>query len=332
MRSQEQAQPLTTTPGAGWWHTAQVLGLVVTMILIAGFFVRPDPALNTLWNILIPLVPASLLVSPGLWRNVCPLATLNMIANGAVTKRSLIRGAAPAAGAAGMLLLIVLVPARRFLFNTNGIALAIVVIAVAVAALVLGTLFDMKAGFCNAVCPVLPVERLYGHHPMMNLPNVRCPTCTLCTATGCIDLGPVKSVAQTLGPARRSHAWLGRAFGVFAAAFPGFVIGYYTTQDGPLSQAGAVYIHVLFWMIGSYVVVSLVIRALKLSSGLSLTLLAATAAALYYWYAGPLVAEGVRITAATWPIRIGAWLVVAWWLWRAVGRMQNGRVEDTAPA
>ena len=46
-----------------------------------------------------------------------------------------------------MALLVVLVPARRFLFNEHGIPLALVVIAVAVAALALGTVFDFKAVF-----------------------------------------------------------------------------------------------------------------------------------------------------------------------------------------
>ena len=55
-----------------------------------------------------------------------------------------------------------LVPARRFLCNEHGIALAVVVISVAVAALAFGAVFDFKAGFCNAICPGLPVEKLYG--------------------------------------------------------------------------------------------------------------------------------------------------------------------------
>ena len=38
-----------------FWTTAQLLGLVITVVFIIGFFARPDTALNTLWNAAIPL-------------------------------------------------------------------------------------------------------------------------------------------------------------------------------------------------------------------------------------------------------------------------------------
>ena len=64
-----------------FWATAQFLGLVTTVLFIIGFFVRPHTALNTLWNAAIPLLPATFLINPILWRNSCPLATLNMLPN-----------------------------------------------------------------------------------------------------------------------------------------------------------------------------------------------------------------------------------------------------------
>ncbi len=64
------------------WQVAQIVALVATVAVIAGLFLRPDTTLVILWSIIIPLVPASLLVTPKLWRNVCPLATLNMLTAG----------------------------------------------------------------------------------------------------------------------------------------------------------------------------------------------------------------------------------------------------------
>jgi hypothetical protein len=49
------------------------------MVLLVGLVVESATTLSLLWNLVIPLVPASLLVAPQLWRNVCPLATLNMV-------------------------------------------------------------------------------------------------------------------------------------------------------------------------------------------------------------------------------------------------------------
>ena len=81
----------------------------------------------------------------------------------------------------------VLVTLRHLIFNvdvvegydTSGPIMGAVVALVAVGALVLGLLYDAKAGFCNAMCPVLPVERLYCQSPLIDVPNPRCVPCTI---------------------------------------------------------------------------------------------------------------------------------------------------------
>ncbi len=290
-------------------------------MLIAGLVTTGDLALTVLWNVVIPLVPASLLISPAIWRNVCPLATVNMLSNGPNRGRPLGPALLPAAGMVGILLLGVMVPARRFLFNTDATVLAVTITAIAALALALGAFFDAKAGFCNAICPVLPVERLYGQHPLIELGNVRCHPCTLCTGKGCIDLMPTKSIAQTLGKTRRTHSWLMTNLGVFAAAFPGFVVGYYTTQDVPLASAGAVYAHVAEWALGSYLATASVVRVFDVSAARMMPILGATAAGLYYWFAAAVVAEALGLGAATMSaMRIVALGIVGWWVWRAMGQ------------
>lgn len=273
------------------WTVAQVVAFAATLVLLLGMLRTPDTALGVLWNVLIPLVPASLLISPQLWRNVCPLATANMATNGLVGNRIPSEKAMRVAASGGMVLLLVLVPARRFVFNTNGPALALTVVAVVVAALVLGAVFDAKAGFCNAVCPVLPVERLYGQRPLLQLGNPRCPRCTLCSVKGCIDLSPQKAVQAALGRKGRSHGWLITPFGAFAAGFPGFVLGYFRAVDGPLSSAGAVYLEVFAWMAASYILTVLIVRLFGVGSDRMMPALAAAAAALYYWFAAPSLAD-----------------------------------------
>ena len=300
-----------------WW-IAQWSGVILTLLLLVGLVIRPAESLNILWNLLIPLVPASLLVTPSLWRNVCPLATLNVASNGLVAAHRVQNGWLPRAGLIGMLLLAVLVPARRFLFNTDGTLLAITIASVAALALALGAVFDEKAGFCNSICPVLPVERLYGQSPLIELSNPRCDTCTLCTAKGCIDLSPPQSISVALGPRRFSSKWLLTSYGVFAAAFPGFVLGYFTLVDGPLSSAAAVYLHVALWSAGSYIATASVTLLLRLKPALVMVLLGAAAAGLYYWYAAASIVAAFALPVMAIPaLRVVTLGLVVLWTVRA---------------
>lgn len=310
------AEPLSRR-AALVWRAAQFVALAATIGVVAGLFLAPDPTLTALWNVIIPLVPASLLVSPALWRNVCPLATLNTAANGVLHRRPLRGRWVRAVGMAGIAMFLVLVPARRFLFNHDGAALAITIVVVALVALALGTVFDLKSGFCNALCPVLPVERLYGQRPLLELGNPRCRRCTLCTQIGCLDLSPSKALRQIVGPARRGTGWVFTGFGAFAAAFPGFVVGYYTVQDGPLGTAAAVYLHVVLWMALSYGATAGLVGAFGFTARVVLPFLAATAAGLYYWFASPLVAEALGLgEVGAVVLRAAAFALVAVWLGR----------------
>ena len=323
MASCLQPTPASPTSRAAW-GAARLTVLAATVILVAALVVWPEVALRVLWNVLIPLLPASFLITPALWRGVCPLATLNMLSNGLAGREKLPPRLVSAAGLLGIVLLVVLVPARRFLFNENGMALAATISVVAATAFALGAWFDAKAGFCNSICPVLPVERLYGQHPLVKLDNSRCPQCTLCIPNGCLDLGPTKSLMAALGTAHRPHGWLTSVYGVFAAAFPGFVVGYYTTPNTSLDAAGTVYLQVAAWAVGSYVGTTLVVRALNVKAALALAILAAVAVALYYWFAAPLIASALEMadTGAV-VIRSAALALVILWLWHALPRAHS---------
>ena len=139
-------QAISSPTSTALWKTAQAIGALATAVLLVGLVAQPEVGLFILWNVLIPLVPISLLLSPLIWRNVCPLATINMGLNRKAVTRKLTQKAAAKTGIVAVSLLVLLVPARRFLFNTDGMALAIVIVAVALLALVLGAFFDTKAG------------------------------------------------------------------------------------------------------------------------------------------------------------------------------------------
>jgi hypothetical protein len=324
----------TMAPGTlALWRAAQGVGVVATIALLVALLRVPDTALRVLWDVAIPVLPAAFLVNPALWRNVCPLATINTLLSRFGQRRVLDERLIPSAGIVGILLLALMVPARRFLFNGDGTVLALTIVVVAVLALVLGAFFDKKAGFCSSICPVLPVEKLYGQGPLFAVSNPRCLPCTMCTARGCPDVAHSKSVAQTLGRTRRSHAWLATGYGAFAAGFPGFVIGYNMTQDGALETAGSVYLTVALWALASYVITQLAVRALKLSAVVSVRLLGALALMLYYWFAATVVTD--HLALADWAptaIRTIAVGLVAWWLWRMDWSAAGPGREASIPA
>lgn len=313
-------------PSGHLWRIAQVGGLGVTLLLILGLFRVPGTALRLLWDVAIPLLPAVFLINPKLWRNVCPLGTLNMIASSRRRPGKLPDRWLPAAGITGIFLLLLMVPARRFLFNENGPVLAVTILAVALLALLLGAMFSRKAGFCNSVCPVLPVERLYGQSPLLNLGNAHCSACGQCVSRGCLDVAPAKSIPQILGTSRLSHNWLQTGFGAFAASFPGFVLGYYLTTNGPLDTAGSVYFTIALYTLASYVLTQIVVRTLNLGAELAVRLVGALAIGLYYWFVGAVVTGHLGLhDGATIAIRTLAFALIALWLWRASGAPADTR-------
>ncbi len=310
--------------GFGWimadplWRTARLVALTTTLALVAALFLAPAAALTVLWDVAIPVLPAIFLVNPKLWRNICPLATFNMMFQGRLAARGRPGQMLPGAGLAGIVLLGLMVPARRFLFNENGPALAVTILAVAALALLLGARFGRKAGFCNSICPVLPVERLYGQNPLLPAGNAYCSSCSRCVSQGCIDLAPGKSIAQTLGTAQLSHAWLQTGFGAFAAGFPGFVLGYYLTANGPLATAGDVYLTIGGWTVLSYLLTQLAVRSFDPGAMTAIRVLGALAIGIYYWFVAAVVTDHLGLVdGTTGAVRVIALSLLGMWFWRA---------------
>ena len=289
------------------------------MLVLVGAFTIPSFTLRVVWGIAVPLLPVTFLLSPELWRGVCPLATLNVLGN------RLHRAQLPSTrthaglGIAGIGLFLALVPLRLVAFNTQGVAFAAAAAGVGVGALVLGMAFATRSGFCNGACPILPVERLYGQAPLLHLGRGRCDQCTVCTPRGCLDLAGDKAVAQLLGRTRLDHGWLGTSFGAFAAALPGFILGYYALPTIAAPSLLLAYGAPLAGALLSFLLVSAAVRVLRLSAASALVGLAAAAISLHYWFAGPTVAAALGLgSAAVWLVRVGAGAVIAVWTVRAL--------------
>ena len=313
-----RARPLPVdglSPGREFaWRWARRAVLVGTALLWAGLLWSPEPTLTLFWSVLIPVLPAVFLVSPGAWRNVCPLATVGMGSADGVVPRWW-RSSAPLVG---MALLCVLVPARRLLFNTHGAALALLIAVVLGLAWALGHVFPRKSGFCNGLCPVLPVERLYGQRPVRPAPNVRCADCSACAPVGCLDLQPEKATAQLLGPARKGGRWTTTAFGAFAAAFPGLVLGYFLTTDSTWAARMDTFGTVWAAAALSWLVTTAIVRLTGMPGRIALPLLAAAAASVYYWSSLPDTMRVLGLASGTGAARVAMGICLVLWAIRAL--------------
>jgi hypothetical protein len=194
---------------------------------------KPALGLHLLWNVLIPVAPALLVLAPGVWRNLCPLGSLSLAPNhfGLSRKRHLSSAWRGRLFLGAFLLLIVVVPLRKVLLDNHGPILAAVLCAVGLLAIALGCVFNWKSGWCSSLCPVYPVELLYGSHPLVTVSNAHCPNCTNCVA-------PCSESTSALTPTNAIPTKLARAAGItLTGSFPGFVFGWfkvptYTGWDG----------------------------------------------------------------------------------------------------
>ena len=132
--------------------------------------------------------------------------------------------------------LLALVTARKVWFNHSGPATAGLIVAAVAVAVLTGLLFRGKSGWCTGMCPLLPVERLYGQVPWIRLGDTHCGGCVSCTRH-CPERMPgaaamVEFASQTAGGKRRA-----RLRRLLAAVFPGFVAGYFLVPSVPAVTA-----------------------------------------------------------------------------------------------
>ena len=210
------------------WDAIRVASLLAALALCITLFVSAHDGLFVFWGLIIPLLPLLFFLAPGFWRNVCPLATSNQAPRRLGLQRS--RSLPPTVRAYGFLVPIVaflaLVPARKVVFNSNGVALGILLLATLAVAFVGGVAFKGKSGWCSSFCPLLPVQRVYGQTPFIVVRNSHCEPCVGC-AKNCYDFNPhVAQIADFHDP----DPYRGAYRKLFAGAFPGLVLAYYTAD------------------------------------------------------------------------------------------------------
>src|SRR3954452_13091757 len=196
-------------------------GLAVAALLLA----VPKTGLFVMWRIVIPSLPLLFMVAPGIWRNLCPLAASNQAPRAlkitkALTAPAWLKEYGFVIAFTGFALFVVL---RRFGLDDNGTYSALLLLGAMAAGFTGGMFLKGKSGWCSTLCPLLPVQRIYGQTPLALVGNNHCQPCVGC-ATNCYDFNPRAAFLADLH-AQDSY-WSGyRRF--FVGAFPGIVAGFF---------------------------------------------------------------------------------------------------------
>jgi len=276
-----------------YWRVLQGVLLLAGALLVGVLLFQPAIGLAIMWNVLIPIAPALLVMAPGLWRNICPMATFSLLPQslGFSRKRLLSHQWAGLLGLMSVAALFLIVPLRHISLNTNGPMTALMLMFAAGIAVSMGFVFEWRSGWCTSLCPFHPVEKLYGFSPPITVKNMRCDSCGKCTAP-CPD--STRSMTPVItGPSPLAR-WVGHGL---TGGFVGFIFGWYQTPDFHGRIGAAEIIAGYLWPLGC-AAVSLAIYAAsrkwlcrsKSAHNTLVRVFAAAAVSTYYWYRIPALA------------------------------------------
>ena len=221
-----------------WW-VVRATSVVATLVVVALCFADPATGLRIVWGIGIPLLPILFFVAPGLWRDICPLAASNQTPRVMGWTRAL---EAPAwlkryGYLISITLFIVFITLRKVGLQTNGPGSGGLLLLALLSGFTGGMFLKGKSGWCSSICPLLPVQRIYGQTPFALVGNSHCQPCVGCTKN-CYDFNP--KVAYLADLSDEDPEWYaGRK--AFAAAFPGLILGFFKVADVPANSLGAMY-------------------------------------------------------------------------------------------
>jgi nitrite reductase (NADH) large subunit len=314
------------------WRALRFVSVPVLVGIAILLVVDPHDGLKLWWGVLIPALPLLWLVAPGIWRNVCPLAATNQLPRTAGFSRAAtpppwFRRVAPLAG---MGLFLAAVLSRPVVFNNSGPATAALILGALGGALAGGVLLKGKSGWCSSICPMLPVQRMYGHAPFVLERNDHCAPCVGC-AHNCYDFNPRAALLADLHEADPHDANTRK---IFAGAFPALVIAYFTAPDPAVGGVADHYVHLLLAIgagVGSFFVLETVLR---ISAARLAAVYGAAAITLFYWYGSKVVATALTGGPAdwiVWPLRVAVAVLAVLWLLRA-WRQEDEFTAAAAPA
>ena len=314
------------------WRAIRITSVLAYLALCVALFIRPAGGLFVFFKVIVPLLPILFFMAPGLWRNICPLAASNQ------TPRvlSFTRAFTPPDWLRryGVVISIVLffgiTSARIALFNTSGTATGVLLSLAILTAFIAGVTFKGKSGWCSSICPLLPLQRVYGQTPFVKVANSHCEPCLGCTKN-CYDFRP--SVAYQADLHEPDPAWTSPRK-LFAAALPGFVLGFFTLLHHDGIALPQVYLRLALYFLGSVGLFYALQALLPLSTTVTIAIWGSAAINIFYWFAGVILEDsfatitGVQVSWLRWPIR--AIVLALSLLWIARTYVKGRQYEEDA--
>ncbi len=209
------------------WKIIQILMWLVGVVIVFCLLFYPVLGIHLFWNILIPVAPLLLVVATGLWRNICPMASTALFPRHInISKRiKLTTKHQEVLSLVAIFSLFLIVPLRHIVFNTNGFATAVLILSIGIVAFTMGIIFDWKSGWCSSLCPIHPVEKLYGNKAILKLKNAHCNSCVKCV-TPCPD---TTLNIQPFSSKKSNYQKISKV--LLIGGFPGFIWGWFQVPD-----------------------------------------------------------------------------------------------------
>ena len=272
------------------WRAMQVTLLIMGIALILTLLFMPKLGVNIFWNIIIPITPAIIVIIPGIWRNICPMATISMLPRHlGISKRKRISERTHSYFALlGLIALLLIIPMRHLSLNTNGYMTALMLVGAAITAYLVGRRYEWKSAWCNGLCPIHPVEKLYGINAAITVDNAHCTNCEKCH-------NPCPCSTKSMTPLVTNKNKLENIIGLsMAGGFFGYIWGWYHVPDyitpielPDIANAFLLPFGGFFISLGFFLI--LYTKVPKQKRALLIKIFAASAVSCYYWYRLPML-------------------------------------------
>jgi nitrite reductase (NADH) large subunit len=319
------------------WHAVRIGSVLAYLALCVTLFIRPAGGQFWFFKVIVPLLPILFFTAPGLWRNICPLAASNQAPRvlgftRAFTPPEWLRRYGTAIS---IFLFFGITSTRIAFFNANGAGLSVLLSLTIINAFAAGIAFKGKSGWCSSICPLLPLQRVYGQTPFAKVPNSHCQPCVGCTKN-CYDFRP--SAAYQADLHEPDPNWSAPRK-LFASALPGFVLGFFLLNSHPGLALPEVYLRLAMFFLGSIGLFYAVQALAAVRTQVLISLWAATAISIFYWFSAVTLENsfftitGLNLLWLRWPIRLIVWVLAAFWIARTYvkGRQYEEEIVTQSP-
>lgn len=278
-------------PHLAWW-TLRLIVAAATIYVMYLIVTDPELGLSLFWCLLVPSLPLLFAAAPGIWRQVCPMALANQLPRtfGISRERRLPPWLKNLAFLIASISFFLLVSLRHLFFNVDALLLIILMAGALTLAFVGGLIFSGRSGWCGTFCPLAPIQKAYGHAPLVVERNGYCPTCVGCQKN-CYDFNPK---AAFLADLNDQDQWYAGHKLFFVAALPGFAVAFFTAPDPRAVGLLTYYSYLFTWMVGTMGFFFLCRSLIRLSNFRASAIAAMSALVIFYYF----TAEGI-VTAVS---------------------------------